>query len=94
MRDDFVHSPIAYYFHARDARHALPVLLPTLIEVIEECSRPEKAPALRFQAAMLRSSLEDLLETIAQEFVRIRPAGMEEALDAYRRDHLGRSRPR
>lgn len=88
MRDDFVHSPIAYYFHARDARHALPVLLPTLLDVVEECSRPEKAPALRFQAAMLRSSFDDLLETIAQLFVRIHPAGIEEALDAYRADHL------
>ena len=32
MRDDFVFSPIAYYFHPRDARHALPVLLPALME--------------------------------------------------------------
>ena len=69
MRDDLVHSPIAYYFHPRDARHALPVLLPTLIEVVEECSGAERAAALRFQAAMLRRSFEDLLNTIAEEFV-------------------------
>ena len=40
MRDDFVHSPIAYYFHPRDARHALPVLLPALIDVVEDAPRP------------------------------------------------------
>jgi Ion channel len=39
MRDDLVHSPIAYYFHPRDARHALPVLLPTLLDVVAQCSR-------------------------------------------------------
>ena len=47
MRDDFAHSPIAYYFHPRDPRHALPVLLPRLIEVVESCSVPDRAPALR-----------------------------------------------
>ena len=38
MRDDFAHSPIAYYFHPRDPRHALPVLLPGLMETVESCS--------------------------------------------------------
>ena len=88
VRDDLVHSPIAYYFHPRDARHALPMLLPTLIEVVGECSQAAQAPALRFQAAMLRRSLEDLLSTIAEEFVGT-PADLpDEALAAYRRDHL------
>jgi Ion channel len=88
MRDDLVHSPIAYYFHPRDARHALPVLLPTLIDVVEQCSGPERVPALRFQAAMLRQSLEDLLGTIGSDFVGTRAARPEDALAAYRRDHL------
>ena len=88
MRDDFVHSPIAYYFHPRDARHALPVLLPSLIEVVEECSRPDQAPALRFQAAMLGQALEDLLSTIATDFVGTPAASTHDALAAYRRDHL------
>jgi hypothetical protein len=88
MRDDLVHSPIAYYFHPRDARHALPVLLPALVEVVGQCSRGGQAPALRFQAAMLRRSLEDLLSTIATEFVGTPVDRPEEALAAYRRDHL------
>ncbi len=88
MRDDLVHSPIAYYFHPRDARHALPVLMPKLLEIVEQCSRPEQPPALRFQAALLRASLEDLLGTVANDFVGVRVDGPEEALAAYRRDHL------
>ena len=88
MRDDLVHSPIAYYFHPRDARHALPVLLPRLIEVVDECSAEERARALRFQAAMLRQSLDDLLETIADDFVGVPPGDAAEALAAYGRDHL------
>jgi hypothetical protein len=88
MRDDLVHSPIAYYFHPRDARHALPVLLPSLLEVVEQCSRREQPAALRFQAALLRESLEDLLGTIANDFVGVRVDGADEALAAYRRDHL------
>ena len=32
MRDDLVHSPIAYYFHPREPKHALPVLLPSLLD--------------------------------------------------------------
>jgi voltage-gated potassium channel Kch len=88
MRDDLVHSPIAYYFHPRDARHALPVLLPRLIEIVDECSGEERAPALRFQAAMLRQSLDDLLETIADDFVDVPAGDAAKALAAYRRDHL------
>jgi hypothetical protein len=88
IRDDLVHSPIAYYFHPRDARHALPVLLPTLLQVVEECSRPEQSRALRYQAALLRASLEDLLSTVASEFVGVRADDPADALAEYRRDHL------
>lgn len=88
VRDDLVHSPIAYYFHPPDARHALPVLLPRLIEVVDDCSGPERTGALRFQAAMLRQSLDDLLETIADDFVRVPVKDASEALAVYRRDHL------
>lgn len=88
VRDDLVHSPIAYYFHPRDARHALPELLPKLINVIEQCSRPDRAPTLRFQAGMLRAALDDLLDTVAEDFLDA-PAGDAAAtLGAYRRDHL------
>jgi Ion channel len=88
VRDDLLHSPIAYYFHPRDARHALPALLPKLIAAAENCSKPDRPPALRFQAAMLRQALEDLLNTIAEEFVSTTPGRPAEALAAYRRDHL------
>ena len=86
--DDLVHSPIAYYFHPRDARHALPVLLPKLIDVIDECSQPDRAPALRFQAGMLRRALDDLLETIAEDFLRAPAGDVAATLEAYRRDHM------
>jgi Ion channel len=88
MRDDLVHSPIAYYFHPRDSRHALPVLLPGLLEVVERCSAPDRPAALRFQAAMLGQALEDLLSTIADDFVGIAARDPHEALAGYRRDHL------
>ncbi len=88
MRDDLLHFPIAYYFHPRDAQHALPALLPTLMAAAEECSKPERSPALRFQAAMLRQALEALLDTIAEEFVSTASGRPDEALAAYRRDHL------
>lgn len=88
MRDDFAHSPIAYYFHPRDARHALPVLLPGLLNVVETCSERDRPAALRFQAAMLGRALEDLLSTIADEFIRRPTRDSHEALASYRRDHL------
>jgi Ion channel len=88
VRDDFVHSPIAYYFHPRDDRHALPVLLPELIAVVGDCSRPDRALALRFQARMLRRSIDDLLETVAEDFIGAPASNAGEALAAYRRDHL------
>jgi hypothetical protein len=88
MRDDFVHSPIAYYFHPRDARHALPVLLPELLGAVERCSAPDRSPALRFQAAMLSQAIEDLLMTIAGDFTGKPTRDMYEALAGYRRDHL------
>jgi Ion channel len=88
MRDDLVHSPIAYYFHPRDPRHALPVLLPGLIEVVESCSAPDRAAALAFQAKMLDQAITDLLATIAEEFLGSPGARAHETLAAYRRDHL------
>jgi hypothetical protein len=87
-RDDLAHSPIAYYFHPRDPRHALPVLLPELLEVVDRCSAPNRPAALRFQAAMLRQAIEDLLSTIAEEFVGEDARNPHEALAGYRRDHL------
>jgi hypothetical protein len=91
MRDDFVHSPIAYYFHPRDSRHALPVLLPGLLEVVDRCSAADCPAALRFQAAMLRQAIEELLATIDEEFVRADARDPHEALAGYRRDHLWES---
>lgn len=88
MRDDLVHSPIAYYFRPRDPRHALPVLLPRLLEIVNTCSAPDRPAALRFQAAMLGQALEDLLSTIAEDFVRKPAHDPHEALAGYRRDHL------
>ena len=88
MRDDLVHSPIAYYFRPRDARHALPVLLPALLKVVERCSAPDRAEALRFQARMLNQAIADLLSTIAEDFLDAPRADAEAALAGYRRDHL------
>jgi hypothetical protein len=88
LRDDLVHSPIAYYFHPRDRRHALPVLLSDLLDIVDRCSEPERAPALRFHAAMLRQAINDLLETFGRDFLGIEDAEPREALAAYRRDHL------
>jgi len=77
-----------YYFHPRHTRHALPVLLPALMDVVESCSAPARAPALRFQASMLRQALDDLLATIGEQFVGTPPDRPDLALAAYRRDHL------
>jgi hypothetical protein len=88
MRDDLVHSPIAYYFHPRDERHALPALLPKLVAVLDDCSAPDRAPALRFQAGMLRGAIDDLLDTIAEDFLSLPSGDTAAALAAYRRDHL------
>lgn len=88
LRDDLVHSPIAYYFHPRDARHALPVLLPKLIDAVDQCSQPDRAPALRFQAGMLRRALDDLLDTVAEDFLCTPTGDAAGALDAYRCDHM------
>lgn len=88
IRDDFVHSPIAYYFHPRDSLHALPVLLPGLVGVVESCSAPDRAAALAFQAKMLEQAITDLLATIAEEFLGAPGGRAHETLAAYRRDHL------
>jgi hypothetical protein len=88
IRDDFVHSPIAYYFHPRDSRHALPVLLPGLVAVVESCSAPDRAAAPAFQARMLEHAITDLLATIAEEFLGDPGGRTHETLAAYRRDHL------
>ena len=63
------------------------MLLPGPIDVLEDCSSPERLPGLRFQAAMLRRSLDDLLETVAEDFAQAPASDTAEAL-IYRRDHL------
>lgn len=90
MRDDLVHSPIAYYFHPRDARHALPVLLEPLLDTTVRCAEPDQDPGLRFHAAMLRRAIDDLLQTISEDFVGMPEVERGRALEAYRRDHLWR----
>ena len=92
-RDDLLHSPIAYYFDPRDARHALPVLIPKLSEVVTDCSGKGRAPALRFQAVMLQQSVDHPLETIAEEFVGVSAEDPGEALAGDRRDHLWAAAP-
>ena len=90
MRDDLGHSPIAYYFHpGGHRRHALPLLLPDLIAMVDACSGPRSRSPLRLQASMLRQAINDLLETIAEDFLSaLQPAdGAAEALAGYRRDH-------
>jgi hypothetical protein len=88
MRDDFVNSPIVYYFHPRDPRHALPLLLPRLLDVVRSCRAPDRDPALRLEATMLGAALDDLVTTIARSFTRSAPRDSTNALAAYRRDHL------
>ena len=88
MRDDLLHSPIAYYFHPREPRHALPVLLPSLLAVVDACSCSKNPAALRFQAFMLRQAVEELLSTIASQFIGCHGDDPDTALRAYRRDHL------
>jgi hypothetical protein len=85
LRDVFDHrlSP-----PPRDPRHALPVVLPGLLEVVERCSAPDRPAAVRFQAAMLDQALEDLLSTIAEDFVGAPARDPHEALAGYRGDHL------
>jgi Ion channel len=87
LRDDLVHSPIAYYFHPRDGRHALPMQLPRLLEVVEACREPGRDPAVRFQATMLSAALDDLLKTIADDLARAPTDDVRGAVAAYRRDH-------
>ena len=63
-------------------------VLPGLIEVVESCSAPDRAPALAFQARMLEQAITDLLTTIAEEFLGSPGSDAQAALAAYRRDHL------
>ncbi len=88
MRDDLVHSPIAYYFHPRDPRHALPVLLPGLLKIVDSCSATDPATALAYQAAMLDRAIDELLATVAEEFLGCSGRNPRDALEGYRRDHL------
>src|SRR5829696_1046174 len=87
VRDDLAHSPIAYYFHPRQRRHAIPAVLPGLIEVVDDCSEAETPAELRFQAEMLRRAISRLLETVNTEFLRAPARGSAEILAAYQGDH-------
>ena len=88
MRDDLVHSPIAYYFHPHDDRHALGLLLPTLLREAERCGAEDNPTGLRFHAALLQQAVADLLETISRDFAGVQTGDPERALDAYCRDHM------
>jgi hypothetical protein len=87
VRDDLAHSPIAYYFHPRQRRHALPAVLPDLIAMVDDCSVPEASAELRFEAEMLRRAIDQLLETVNAEFLRAPRRGSAETLVAFQRDH-------
>jgi hypothetical protein len=87
-RRDILHFPIAYYFHPRDPRYALSMLLPRLLSVTEECGAEGRAPSVRLEAARLRHAIDDFMGTIDDEFLGGRASSSAEAIARYQRDQL------
>ncbi|HSK82011.1 MAG TPA: potassium channel family protein [Rubrobacter sp.] len=85
---DLNRFPVTYYFHEDNEHTALPAIMPELLRLAEN-GVGSSQPALRRRAAMLRKAVEDLSSTlVAQRFVKLSSASVDDVLAAYARDHL------
>lgn len=93
-RRDLLDFPIAYFFHSRDPRYMLSLQLPRLVPMVEECRRDADRAAVRLEAARLKLAIDDLLATLADEFMGGGPLSTPEAIARYRHDQGAAPEPR
>jgi hypothetical protein len=88
---DVIHFPLIYYFQSDMEGTALGHTLMMLDELAVRASDQNRPEAVRFAAALLRLSLEDLARILAEKFVHSSNADDPRAVfEAVARDHLGR----
>jgi hypothetical protein len=87
VRRDLRHFPITYRFHARDPRSDLSLAVEQLMRMAREGSE-SSSPVVVFEGRNLELAIEDLLGTVAFEFVSEESPSPERTLELWRRDHL------
>lgn len=84
-RRDLRHFPIAYYFDSREAEHVLSISISRLLVTLGRAEHSSSGVSLersRFDAAC-----DELLATVAEEFLDSPGLGTGETLARWRRDH-------
>ena len=87
--NDLLQFPISYYFTSRDSQSELSAALPYLLSLVEENSREDSPPEVRFGASILRGTIYAFTALLTRNFLNLptsTPA--KEVLAAYARDHL------
>jgi Ion channel len=87
-RRDILHFPIAYYFHTRDRRYALSMLLPRLLSSVERCDAAGSAASVRLEAARLTAAIDDFMGAIDDEFLGGTASSTADAIAPYQDDQL------
>jgi voltage-gated potassium channel Kch len=86
---DLLRFPVTYYFYDDQQWSSLPAQMHSLARMAEEGRAPDRPPAVRLRATVLRGAVDDFAETVASRFLRLPSATpAREVLDAYARDHL------
>ena len=90
-RVDFIHFPIIYYFHADTEGTSLGHFLVQLHELAGRASDGNRPEETRLGAAVLRVSLEDMADVLADRFVTgSDPKDPRSVFEAVATDHLER----
>lgn len=88
LRNDLTQFPITYYFHSGESHTGLAGALPYVAELAGAASRPKIAPGLRIAATALGGALDDLLEYMAETFLRMSSDDKAAILRRYAEDHM------
>lgn len=81
-------SPESYYFHPGDDDASLAAMLPYLRSDVIDAAGRSQDRSVRFHAVALENAVERLAAVVADQFLTLKTASVDQILEAYARDHL------
>ncbi len=86
VRLDLRHFPIAYYFDSREPAHVLSISISRLLDQLERLGAAQ-TPGVALERSRLRAATDELLATVAEEFLDSPGLDPDQTLARWRHDH-------
>jgi hypothetical protein len=88
IRNDMGQFPITYYFRFGDDRTHLSGIIPYLATRAEQAAHREDSASVRLAAVALGGAMDDLLEFVAEAFLRMPTDDKSAIMRAYASEHM------